>query len=97
LKTNFIIILPTVPRLSKWYLSLRSLHQTLFAPLLSSISATCPTLIILLHLITQITFGGEYRSWSSSLCSLLHSPVTSSLLGPNTFLGQHYKMASEMI
>jgi hypothetical protein len=33
-------------------------------------------------LITQIIFGDEYRSLSSSLCSLLHSPVTSSLLGP---------------
>jgi hypothetical protein len=27
--------------------------------------------------------GEEYRSWSSSLWSFLHSPVTSSLLGPN--------------
>jgi hypothetical protein len=33
-------------------------------------------------LITRI-FGDEYRSLSSSLCSLLHSPVDSSLLGPN--------------
>jgi hypothetical protein len=31
-------------------------------------------------LITQIIFGDEYRS---SLCSLLHSPVTPSLLRPN--------------
>ena len=30
--------------------------------------------------------GEEYRSLSSSLCSLLHSPVTSSLLGPNILL-----------
>jgi hypothetical protein len=28
-------------------------------------------------------FGKEYRWLSSSLCSLLHSPVTLSLLGPN--------------
>jgi hypothetical protein len=28
----------------------------------------------------------EYRSWSSSLCSFLHSPVTSSVLGPNITL-----------
>jgi hypothetical protein len=28
-------------------------------------------------------FGGDYISYSSSLCSFLHSPVTSSLLGPN--------------
>jgi hypothetical protein len=27
--------------------------------------------------------GEEYRTLSSSLCSFLHSPVTSSLLGPN--------------
>jgi hypothetical protein len=31
-------------------------------------------------------FGEEYRSLSSSLCSLLYSPVTSSLLGPNILL-----------
>jgi len=30
--------------------------------------------------------GKEYTSFSSSLCRFLHSPVTSSLLGPNTFL-----------
>jgi hypothetical protein len=31
-------------------------------------------------LITGIIFGDEYRSLSSSLCSLLHFPVTPSLL-----------------
>ena len=30
--------------------------------------------------------GEEYKSFSSSLCSLLHSSVTSSLLGPNILL-----------
>jgi len=30
--------------------------------------------------------GEDYKSFSSSLCSLLHSPVTSSLLGPNILL-----------
>ena len=30
--------------------------------------------------------GEEYKSFSSSLCILLHSPVTSSLLGPNILL-----------
>jgi hypothetical protein len=34
-------------------------------------------------LITGIIFGEEYTAWSFSLCSLLHSFVTSSLLGPN--------------
>jgi polysaccharide pyruvyl transferase WcaK-like protein len=37
-------------------------------------------------LITRIIFGDEYRSLSSSLCSLLHSPVVSSSLGLNIFL-----------
>jgi len=30
--------------------------------------------------------GEQYRSLSSSLCSFFHSPVTSSLLGPNILL-----------
>jgi hypothetical protein len=30
--------------------------------------------------------GEEYKSFSFSLCSLHHSPVTSSLLGPNILL-----------
>jgi hypothetical protein len=34
-------------------------------------------------LATRTAFGEEYRSLSSSLCSFLHLPVISSLLGPN--------------
>ena len=49
-------------------------------------SATCPGHHILLDLITRIIPGEEHRSLSSSLCSLLHSPVISSLLGPNILL-----------
>jgi hypothetical protein len=30
--------------------------------------------------------GEQYKSFSSSLCNLLHSPVTSSPLGPNILL-----------
>jgi hypothetical protein len=37
-------------------------------------------------LITRTTFGEQYRSLSLSLCSFLHSPVTSSPLGPNILL-----------
>ena len=60
--------------------------ETLNTFLLSLIRAIYPTYLILLDLITRIVFGEEYRSVSSSLCSILHSPVTSSLLGPNILL-----------
>jgi hypothetical protein len=53
-------------------------------PSLLPIHTTCPAHLILLDLITRTIFGKEYRSFSSSLCNFLHSPVTSSLSGPNT-------------
>ena len=40
--------------------------------------------LILLDLISRTILGEQYRLLSSSLCSFLHSPVTSSYLGPNT-------------
>src|SRR5215469_3440426 len=52
-------------------------------PLSSPIRATCPAQLILLDLTTRTILGKEYRSFSSSLCNFLRSPVTSSLLGPN--------------
>ena len=58
--------------------------KTLYTTLLSPIHATFPTHLILLDLIT--IFGEQYRSLSPSLCSFLHSTVTSSLLVPNIFL-----------
>ena len=60
--------------------------KTLYTPLLWPIPATCSTNLILLDFITWTIFSEKYRSLNSSLCSFLHSPVTSSLLGPNILL-----------
>ena len=81
LKIHLNIIFPSAPGPPKWSLSLGFPHQIpVYAPPLP-IRASCPA-----HLITRTILGEEYRSLSSSLCSFLHSPVTSYLLGPNILL-----------
>ena len=60
--------------------------QTLYTPFLAPIHATCPAHFIPLDLITPQILGEVYKSLSSSLCSFLHSPVTSYLLGPNIWI-----------
>jgi hypothetical protein len=55
--------------------------NNLCTPLSFPIRATCPAHLILLDFTIRTILGKKYRSFSSSLCSFLHSPVASSLLG----------------
>ena len=80
------IIRPSTPRSPQWSPSLRFTHQDPVQPLSSPIRATCPAHLILLNFITRTILGEEYKSFSSLLCNLLHSPVATSLLGPNILL-----------
>jgi hypothetical protein len=49
-------------------------------------SYSWPTLLILFNLIIRILLGEVYKSWSSSICSFLHSHITSSHFSPSILL-----------
>jgi len=61
--------------------------KTLCTPLLSTIRSTFHAHLILLDLISRYLVSSP-RSLSYSLCSFLHSPVSSSLLDPNILLNK---------
>ena len=84
------IIRPSTPRSPQWSPSLRLPQQYPIHPLSSPIRATCPAHLILLYFITRKISGEQYKPFSSSLCNLFHSSVTSSLLGPNILLNNMF-------
>ena len=86
LQIHLNIILPSAPRSLQLSLSLRFPNQNPVHASPYPIRATCPAYLILLDIITRKILGEQYRSLSSSLCSFLYSPVTSSLLGQNILL-----------
>jgi len=86
LKIHLNIILPSKPGSPKLFFP-SGFHTK--NPVYTSpypIRATYLAHLILLYFITRAILGEEYGSLSSSLCSFLHSPFTSCLLGPNILL-----------
>jgi hypothetical protein len=88
LKIHFNIVLHSMSRSFNWSPSLRSPHQNCACT--SYFSHTChmPSSSHSLDLIISIIFGEEYRSYSSSSCSPLHSPVNLIHVRPK-YLSQH--------
>ena len=80
------IIRPSTPRSPQWCLSLRFPHQYPIHPPLLTHTRPMPSPSHSSRFITRTGLGEEYKSFSFSLCSLLHFPVTSSLPGPNILL-----------
>jgi hypothetical protein len=77
-KQHLLTYLPGSPQ---WSFSFRFPHQNPVPVFPLPIRATCSAHLTFLDFITRTILGEEYRSLSSSLCSFLYSPVTSSLLG----------------
>jgi len=80
-RIHFNIIFPSAPTSSEWSLTCRfscisQLFHAFYMPHPSHI----------LDIITLIIFVAAYKLRSSSFCSLLQSPATSSLSGPYIFL-----------
>ena len=80
------IIHPSPPRSPHWSLSLRFPHQDPIHPPLLTHTRHMPSPSQSSRFYHPHSVGWGAQSFSFSLCNLLHSPFTSSLLGPNILL-----------
>ena len=79
---SFNILLPSVPVSSKWTVRVWDLDRTVYT------SATYPSHLIISDAIIPIIFTEAYRSWISSFCSFIRSPVSRCFWGLKCYL-QH--------
>ena len=70
------IIHPSMPRSPQWSLSFRIPHQDPIHPPLLTHTRHMPSPFHSFPVITRTILGEEYKSFSSSLCNLLHSPLS---------------------
>ena len=84
------IIHPSTPRSSQWSPSLRFPHQNPIQPPLLNDTRHMPSQSYSSRFYHHTILGEQYKSFSSSLCNLLLSPVTSPLLGPYILLNTKF-------
>ena len=87
------IIRPSTPRSPQWSPSLRFPHQDPIHPLSSPTRAPCAAHLILLDFITRTILGEEHKSFSSSLCYLLHYKTLTNC--KTTITSQHSKSVAK--
>ena len=100
LKIHLNIILSSAPGSFKWSLSFRIPHQNTVCKSLHPHACYMPRPSHYSRFHNTNNIGEEYRSLSSSSCSFMPSPVTSSLLGPNillsTLLSNTFNLSSSL-
>jgi len=88
---------PSTPRSPQWSLSLRFPHQEHISPPLLTHTRHMPSPSHSSQFYHPHNIGWGVQIINSSLCSLLHSPITSSLLGPNILLNTMFSNTTSFL